>query len=225
MIARILLTTAALAVVPAGAQAAATVELDRTCYAPGDTITETGSGFTPNAAVPETLTWLEGSQTLAGPSPLKPITADGRGAFSTTQRAPVLKRARDLQEQVVSTFTDSALGAAAPPFQVKWTLTRWVLLIPEWSDRIANPGRSMRVETVGWTTLTGTLWAHYYRGLTPVRSVAIGRITGDCGDVVKRVTQFPFSGPKKGSWKVFLSNTQVLDKQHDAWFLYKVAVR
>jgi hypothetical protein len=83
----------------------------------------------------------------------------------------------------------------------------------------------MRVLSVGWTTLTGTLWAHYYRGLAPVRTVAIGRITGDCGNVVKRATQFPFSGPKTGSWKVFFSNTRVLDKQHDAWFFYKLTVR
>jgi hypothetical protein len=67
--ARILLVGAALAVVPAGAQAAATVQVDRTCYSPGDTITETRSGFTPDAAVRESLTWSEGSRLLAGRLP------------------------------------------------------------------------------------------------------------------------------------------------------------
>ena len=224
MIPRAVFALAELAL-PAGAQAAPTVKFDRTCYTPGETITETGTGFTPNTPVAESLTWFVDSRLVSGPFPLQPIVTDGRGAFTSTEKVHSPKRDSDVQEQVVSTFTDSALGSAALPVEVRWTLSRWVMSVPEWGDGVANPGRSMRVLTLGWTTLRGSLWAHYYRGTTRVRSIRVAPITGDCGNVVTRVVQFPFVGPKKGEWKVFFSNTRVLDKRNDAYFFYNVTVR
>lgn len=76
---------AAVAAAPAAAQAppppAASVTLDRTCYAPGDPITETARGFTPGAEVLETLALLPtggGSATLSARDLVIPQWAGGR---------------------------------------------------------------------------------------------------------------------------------------------------
>jgi AAA ATPase-like protein len=57
-----------------------------------------------------------------------------------------------------------------------------------------------------------------------IKSVKIGALTVPCGNLKKPVKQFPFKGVKAGEWRVFFSDTAVLDKTSDAWIRRTVVV-
>jgi hypothetical protein len=215
---------------PAGPAPAVTV--DRTCYAPGDPITESGRGFTPNARIDETLALLAPA---GGTTPLSVFgtthTADATGAFTDRLRAPDLARDTDRREVAASLFDEqAATPAPAPtpapgvPPSVAWTLSAWAVRIPQWANRTANPARKMTIDTFGWTMSGKVLYAHYYRGTTRIRTVRIGALTGPCGDLKRTVPQFPFKRVKAGEWRVFFSATAVLDKRSDDWLRRTVTV-
>ena len=48
--------------------------------------------------------------------------------------------------------------------------------------------------------------------------------TGSCGNLKTQVRQFPFRGVKAGQWRIFFSDTAVLDKQRDDWIRRTVTV-
>jgi len=211
---------------PPAPPAGPAVTLDRTCYAPGDTITATGTGFTPNAQILEVVGQLppEGGSVLRTLSTTH--TADAAGSFSSAIRAPHLARGRDRTEPEFSVFNDQAVADpnAGPSATVRWTLSNWALKIPEWSSRVGDPRRSMAIDTYGWTGQGKSLYAHYYRGTTRVNSVRIGPLTGECGDLRKVVRQFPFRRVRAGEWRIFFSATAVLDKVNDGWIQRTVVV-
>jgi hypothetical protein len=96
--------------------------------------------------------------------------------------------------------------------------------IPEWAPGAADPARSMTIDTFGWTSGGSALYAHYYRGTTRIRTVRIGALTGECGNLRRTVRQFPFRGVRAGEWRVFFSATAVLDKQRDDFIRRTVVV-
>ena len=201
-----------------------TVKVDRSCYAPGDTITRTGAGFAPNAKVAESVTFQTATipavslGTLAGPT----AAANGQGTFSSRITAPRLRRARDFTEAVTDTFTDPS--NPAKPAVAQWTLSAWYADAPAWYDHVANPGRSMTVYAEGWTSSGTTLYMHYFFGTKRYATVRVGRLAGECGDLSEHVRQFPFAHVRSGAWKVFFSTTKTLDKVHDIWLAVKVRV-
>jgi hypothetical protein len=208
---------------------AAGVTFDRTCYAPGDVIQQTGHDFTPNASILQLVTLLGPN----GGGPLATLSAtfnaDATGAFAIRLRAPNLARDTDRTEQAASVFNDQAAAPApdATPAigpTVLWTLSAWNANIPQWAGGTADPRRSMTIDTYGWTVDGDTLYAHYFRGTTHVRTVRIGALTGPCGNLRKTVRQFPFRRVRAGQWRVFFSATPVLDKQNDDWIRRTVVV-
>jgi len=218
---------AALAVAAPG-QAAAnpTVSTDRPCYSPGELFSETGSGFAPGAQVSETVSirTADGSNLPLASGVVPPVTTDAQGGFGRRLQAPDLVRPDDRRELLVGTFADLAAPQTplfvAPP----WTLSAWDVRISAWAGHKANPRRSMIVDTTGWTVLGPNLYSHYYRGSKLVKDVKVGRLTGACGDLRKRVRQFPFHGVRPGRWTVYFSDTPRLDKANDAWFGFRVRV-
>lgn len=215
-----LLAAMGLAATNAGA---ASVTLDRSCYSPGDTVTETGAGFSPNGGVGENLSLIEGNgsiTTLQAPD----VTADANGAFTRMLKAPNLVSARDRTEKAIGGFTDQILGPAAAPAATSWTLSQWAGSIPEWFKKVGDPSKSMLVDTFGWTTAGTTLYAHYYRATTFVKAVKLGALTGPCGNFKRRVKQFPFKKVKAGEWSIFLSTTSALNKGSDPWIKFKARV-
>jgi hypothetical protein len=219
------LAIAALAMAPPGLAAAnPSVTMDRSCYAPGDIITETGSGFTPSAQVVEALSLLAklGSPPLVtGIAPS--ITADPQGGFTRRLEAPDLVRQEDRTEMVLTSFTDQA-APQSPVLPPAWTLSSWEVRIAAWANNRADPRRSMVVDTTGWTVDAQTLYAHYYRGSKLIKDVRIGALTGACGDLRKRVRQFPFHPARPGMWTVYFSGTPHFDKGHDVWKRARVRV-
>ena len=205
------------------------VSFDRTCYAPGDAVAETGRGFTPNAQILQVLALLTpGGGTLLGTLSAT-HTADAAGTFNDRIRAPRLRRARDRTETAASVFTDQAAPPPADPNAlpgpaVIWTLSARDVRVAQWSARTADPARSMTIDAFGWTSAGSALYAHYYRGTARVRSVRIGALTGACGNLRRQVRQFPFRGVRAGEWRVFFSATAVLDKANDAFVRRTVVV-
>jgi hypothetical protein len=198
------------------------VTLDAECYTPGDQVTETGSGFTPGSQVSETLSLLSGANPLGTlTAPL--VVAGPDGTFSRAIKAPDLMNRTDRRESAMSAFADQADPSKSAVAQ--WTLSQWVVNVPEWNNSsIAQPRRKMTVDALGWTRLGPSLYAHYFRGSTKVKSVKLGALTGDCKDLKKRVRQFPFKNVKPGRWSVYFSTTAVFDKSNDAYGFYRVRV-
>lgn len=201
-----------------------TVALDRACYSPGEPITQTGSGFGTGSGIAENLSLLDPANdevlaTLLAP----PVTTDLEGSFIRRIRAPRLAHRTDRRERAVSTFTDQA-DPANTWTSVQWTLSSWELEIEEWAAGNVKPGGAMTVDAYGWTSAGSSLYAHYYRGRTPVKHARLGALTGACGDLRRRVRQFPFRRVRPGRWTVFFSTTRKLDKRDDAWISYTVRV-
>jgi hypothetical protein len=209
--------------VPAAADPAVTT--DRSCYAPGDYLARTGSGFTPGAQVTESVAFQTQELpaitlgSFAGPT----VPANAQGAFKDVAHAPKLRRpSRDYTETVTETFTDPA--NPSKPAIVRWTLSDWTMAIPAWDRGTARPGQPATIYAYGWTSLGTTLYMHYYLGAKHYKTVRVGRLTGPCRDLAKQVKQFPFAHVKPGVWKVFFSTTKVFDKRGDTAQLYTVRV-
>jgi hypothetical protein len=218
--------TAALAVVPAPA-GAAEVAVDRTCYSPGELITEVGTGFTPGAEIVESLAGMAvdpgGSVVLFPPLYAPPATADPAGGFTRLVQAPDMRRAEDRRELMVASFAEQA-APDTPAATATWTLARWGATIEAWRNRRADPTKTMVVDTYGWTSVRGTLHVHYYRAGKHIGSTRVGRLKGACGDLRKRVRQFPSRNVTPGRYTVYLSASRTLDKGADAWLRSSVVV-
>ena len=205
----------------APAAAAAEVELDRRCYAPGDVITQRGSGFGPGAQVSERLSFASLAGDPLGSLSAPSVEADADGAFTRRIGAPALRRESHRREKATSTFTGDAGGEAAT---ARWTLTGWGIEVSGWTGGKAKRGRRIRVETWGWTTNGRKLFAHYFRSGGRVATVRVGRLTGPCRDLDAEVRSFRFDGVRPGAWKVYFSATRRFDRQADGWFSYNVTV-
>jgi hypothetical protein len=213
----------ALAAVPATA-GAATVTLDRSCYAEAELMARTGAGFAPDGSVHESLIVRDpdSSEVLDSFVGAVPIATDGAGAFTHVVHAPTLSERAVRREAATSTFTDDA-GTTAT---AEWTLSGWDMDIPRWSRGKAKPRKRMTVEAWGWTTApSSTLYAHYVRRGKRAKTVAVGELAGPCGDLTASLRQFPFKPVRSGTWKVYFSATETLDKVDDDWIRYKVRVK
>lgn len=198
------------------------VTLDAKCYTPGDPVAETGSGFAPGSQVSETVSLLAGTTPLG--TLLAPVITVGQdGRFARVLKAPDVMRRTDRRETAASAYADQADPTKSAV--VQWTLSQWIVNVPEWNNSsIAQPRRKMTVDAAGWTNLGRSLYAHYFRGSTEVKSVKLGALTGDCKDLKTRVRQFPFKNVKPGRWTVYFSTTAVFDKGSDAYGFYRVRV-
>ena len=217
------------AVLPAGAAAAPTLHADRTCYTPRQPIVLTGGGYTPGGQV-RFLGALKGDRGNAAALPLgTPLLADPAGAFSTRMRAPVLASDSDIRETLTITAGDQIRQATQPPLppaeqaaSVEVTLSQWAVGVLGWIDGRGDPKASSDFIGVGWEPFR-RIFAHYFLGGTRVRSVRVGAVRGPCGDVVKRIREFPFRPVRAGSWTVYFSPTQSFDRR-GAWIRYRVVV-
>jgi hypothetical protein len=224
-----LLVVCALAVVPAVAAASPALRADRACYRPGDPITLSASAFMPNAPIGFIfqLHGDNGSQILsADHSP----NADATGALSITYRAPDLASSDDRREELFISANDQTKfgpnGLIGPPedsfAQVTTRLSRWEILADSWMNGRGDPRRFVHLRAFGWTQ-EKTLWAHYFRGTKRIRSVRVGALQGACGDLTKRIRQFPFRPVAAGAWTIRFTGSQVFDKR-DMWISYRVRV-
>jgi hypothetical protein len=214
----VLLVACAAATAPSIASARPAVQADHACYRPGDDLALTGSAFTADAEVAFIfdMSGKNGRNLLfSDPNP----RTDAAGGVRATYRVPELASSDDRREQLFITANDQAKfgpdGPIGPPEEsfanVTTQLSQWDVLADSWLDGQGDPQRAMHIEAFGWTH-EKALWAHYFRGTKRIKTVRIGALQGACGDLTKRVRQFPFRPVAAGSWTIYFSGSQFFDK-------------
>lgn len=195
---------AACLVAPASASAQyVALEADRPCYAPGERISLTGYGFTPESDV----------GLSAGGQQLGFGIADYDGLFRATMRAP---RMPFWQAGLRFTATDQTyrLNRASATIQLT---SLGVRMTPATGD----PARPRRIRARGFFG-GRALYAHVRRG-DRVRSVRLGRLTGACRriDVTRRL--FP-PGVRPGAYKLDFDTNRRFLGEADSQISYAVKI-
>jgi hypothetical protein len=194
--------TVGLMLAPAASPAPA-VSVDRQCYAAGrDVIALSGSGYTPGGEVGIALVSENGDRRLSA-------TAGPDGIFAISVPAPTLSEFGAMEPGFTLSFTASdraRQGSASPEPSVAATaatISEWTVDVPAWrASGYARPRRPTTLSAYGWTTLGGTLYAHYVRGGRLLRTVAVGPLTGACGSLTLRTREFPFRPVPAGTYRV-----------------------
>lgn len=210
-----------------GASAAPTLQADASCYVPGEVIRFTGGGYTPRGEVRlEATTRSEsGSYTATA---RYPTSVDGAGGIDERFEAPALTDEDDLRGEAVFTAGDVArIEGNAPPEDTFATTTiqlsafEVVLQAP----RIA-PRRRWTLRAYGFIG-SRRLWAHYvHRGKRRAR-VALGAVRGPCGELTKRMRQFPQADVAPGAWDIYVSDSAALYRNRDgriSWIRIRIRV-
>jgi hypothetical protein len=176
------------AAAPAGA---ASIAVNGACFLDSDTITISGSGFTPGAPI----TYAFDGVTQANG------TADASGNVAQQIPAPVLPI-----EAVVTTYnltaTDQTNLQNVGSTQV--TVTK---LTASLSPQRARPRRKVKFNIRGMPPAV-TVFLHYvFRGRSRA-TVTLGRPDAPCGTLTKRRRFFPFDHPSVGIWTFQFDNNR-----------------
>lgn len=195
---------AAFALVVAGPAQAATLSLTgaKRCYRAGDSLTVTGSGFTPGG---QTDIALDGR-------PLGPVFPDGAGNFSVPLRIGSLSGVR--QRTVVATDAANAANVAQAQFLGS---ALGVTVKP----RNGAAGRRLRISATGFTT-GKRLYAHIVRKRYR-RNVLVGKLKGPCHTLKKRKRIMPGSTPA-GRYVVQFDTRRRYSKTTKVWVRFDVTV-
>jgi hypothetical protein len=223
-----LLLTTALAV-PALATAAPTVNADLRCYSPGQRISLNGAGYTPagDVSLLFQLSGTHGSNMVALKDPLK---ADAAGGISAELSAPPLASDNDLRENVVMTANDLAhigpngpIGLPEETFAAAhFVLSAADVLVGPWLNGHADPRALTTFKVVGWEPYR-KVYAHYFLNGKRIKTVQIGAVSGPCGDLTKKVRQFPFRPVPAGRYRIRFTGTAFYDPQ-GFWVGYREVV-
>jgi len=220
-----LLLTAALAA-PALATAAPTVGTDLPCYSTGQPIGLGGAGYTPggDVGVMFALRGAHGNNIVVAKNPLK---ADAAGGIHGSLAAPRLASDTDLRENVTLTANDQArigpTGPIGPPEETfattQFTLSAVDVLVLPWLVGHVNPRALTTFRVMGWEPYR-TVYAHYFLNGKRIKTVVIGSVSGPCGDMTKKVRQFPFRPVPAGRYRIRFTGTPVYDPQ-GFWIGYR----
>jgi hypothetical protein len=223
-----LLLTAALAA-PALAAAAPTLGTDLPCYSPGQAIGLGGAGYTPagDVAMSFALSGAHGSNVVAAKDPL---TADAAGGIHGMVAAPQLASDSDMRETVTLTANDQArigpTGPIGPPEETfaatQFTLSAVDVLVVPWLIGHVNPRGLTTFRVNGWEPFR-KVYAHYFLNGKRLKTVEIGSVSGPCGDLTKKVRQFPFRPVPAGRYRIRFTGTPFFDPQ-DFWVGYRDVV-
>jgi hypothetical protein len=174
----------------------------KSCYRAGDTLTLTGSGFTPAG---------QASVTLEGKD-LGAVPTDAAGNFSTPLSIGALKG--------VSTRTLIATDAANPANVAQAEFLGSALDVTV-RPRNGGAGRKLRVNASGFTT-GKRLYAHIVRkGYR--RNVFIGKLKGPCRTLKLRKRVLPGSTPT-GVYTVQFDTKRRYSKKTKVWVRFTVTV-
>ncbi len=223
----LVLTGAITAAGAAAAPAAPTLQADAPCYVPGEVIRFTGTGYTPRGEVQLELTTRSESGSYTGTARY-PTPVDGAGGIDERFEAPALAGEDDLRGEAVFTAGDVArIQGNAPPQDTFATTTiqlsafEVILQTP----RIAPRGR-WTLRAYGFIG-SKRLWAHYVHRGTRRARVALGAVRGPCGELTKRMRQFPQTTVAPGIWDVYISDSATLYRNRDgriSWIRIRVRV-
>ena len=224
-----LLLTAALAV-PALATAAPTLKADLPCYSPGQPIGLGGAGYTPAGDVGLLFAALRRARQQH-----RPAEGSAEGRRRGRHRAPgcprrTLASDNDLRENVTLTANDQArMGPNGPSGRPRrasrrrsFMLSAVDVLVSPWLSGSVNPRALTTFKVVGWAPYR-RVYAHYFLNGKRVKTVAIGAVSGPCGDMTKKVRQFPFRPVPAGRYRIRFTGTPFYDPQ-GFWIGYREVV-
>jgi hypothetical protein len=203
---RIAGTVAAAAVVLVGAASAQAATLSvaggKACYRAGDSLTLSGTGYTPGAPVDVT---LEGRE-------LGQLTADAAGNISSPLQIGGLSG--------VSRRTLVATDATNPAITATAQFLGSSLLVKV-KPQNGAAGRKLRINASGFTT-GKRLYAHVLRkGYR--RNVFIGKLKGPCRTLKKRKRVLS-AGTPKGVYTVQFDTKRRYSKKTKVWYRFRVTV-
>ena len=211
---------ASLALAPAAAAQAPTLQFDRACYAENQPMVFSGAGFTPGGPVDLFVSALDPSAVFGQLE----TTADAAGAISgspSAEQERFLAESEVREQRLVSATDRTRIEQGADPAtqvaSTTFTFTRWMAFSP----RRLVAGRKAPVEIFGWAFAEGrTAYYLLRKGSRTVASVKVGRIAGDCGDLSKRV-KVP-GNLRPGAYKAYLSTDRREPGARYAWMRVKV---
>jgi hypothetical protein len=206
MKAQALIVAAALAT-PATAAAAPTINADLPCYYPGQPIAISGAGYTAAGSVGLTFQ-LAGARGNNMVAPKDPLTADPAGGITAKLPAPDLASDGDLRETVTLTATDQAATTATTQF----LLTAVGVRVGPWFSGRANPRALTTFKVIGWEPFR-KVYAHYFLNGKRLKTIEIGSVSGPCGDLTRKLRQFPFKPVPAGHYSIRFNGTRIFDPQ------------
>ena len=223
------LLLAATLAVPALATAAPTVNADLPCYFPGQPIGLSGAGYTPAGDV-GLLFQLSGPHGNNMVAPKDPLKADAAGGISARLPAPSLASDNDLRENVVMTANDMAqigpngpIGLPEDSFAAAhFLLTAADVSVGPWLNGHADPRALTTFKVVGWEPFR-KVYAHYFLNGKRLKTVLIGSVGGPCGDLTRKLRQFPFRPVPAGRYRIRFTGTSFYDPQ-GFWIGYREVV-
>ena len=196
----------ALLALPGAAAADPTLSVDRPCYTPGQAINATGAGYTPGGNVQMAVSVLSphGDKFYFRPDPL---VADPNGNISDRLAAPDLASndealedaalvANDQQKVDQGLPPDEAVGVA--PFK----LSIFDVFVDPWDRHQVDPRKLTTVRAFGFEGLGPVLYAHYLLHGKLKKTVRMGALKGDCGNLTKKMKQFPFRPVPAGNYRI-----------------------
>jgi hypothetical protein len=210
MKAQALVAAAALAL-PAAAHAAPTIQADLPCYSPGQPMALTGTGFAPGTDV-SLMMQLAGARGHNFVAPKDPLHADVLGGITGRLAAPDLASDNDSRETVTLTAND-ATGVATTQF----LLTNVDVRVIPWFSGRANPRALTTFRIIGWQPYR-KVYAHYFLNRKRLKTVELGSVSGPCGDLTKKMRQFPFRPVPAGRYTIRFTGTRFFDP--DGWYYY-----
>ena len=179
-----------------------TVDGSKDCYRAGDTLTLSGTGYTPAGLVDVT---LEGED-------LGVLTADSLGNISSPLQVGNLRG--------VSARTLEATDETNPALTASTEFLGSALQVTV-APRNGDAGRKLRVKASGFTTGT-RLYAHVRRG-SYRRNVSIGALSGRCGTLSVRRAVMPGSAPG-GKYTVQFDTHRSYSRATQVWYRFTVTV-
>jgi hypothetical protein len=196
----------ALLALPSAVAAAPTLSVDRPCYTPGQAIKASGGGYTPGGEVMMNMSVFSpfGNTYYFRPDPL---IADAGGNISETARAPELASNKELEETASLAANDQqriqqnapqeeAVGSAI------FKLSIFAVAVVPWGAHKGDPRKLTRFSAYGFEGLGPVLYAHYFLRGKLKKTVRVGALAGDCGNLTKKMRQFPFRPVPPGDYRI-----------------------
>lgn len=204
----------ALLALPATAAADPTLSVDRPCYTPGEAIHTTGGGYTPASQVDMSLNVLSRGGTRFY-FLRDPLTPDDSGNISATLRAPDLSLRDDTVEDVALAAYEEPGDENSPFGSAFFKLSTFDILVAPWDRQKVDPKKATTFRAYGFEGLGPVLYAHYFLRGKLKKTVRIGALTGACGNLSKKMKQFPFRPVPAGDWQIKFDTSRAYSPQAD----------
>jgi hypothetical protein len=203
---------------------AATINADHTCFRPGQPALISGSGYTPGGEVALTFNVIGAHEDTTSSTLL--VTADSAGAIALrvkTPRLPLLESPATVL--LAATDQEQAAGGPPPLVSTRWRIATFNAFVFPWVVGTGDPHQRAQYVMSGFTTeASRTLFAHYIFKGKLYRTVPVGRLKGDCGEMFKRSRQFPFRRVPAGVWSIKVDTCRSYPNNSRGHFYRRVKV-